>query len=216
MNKTRILVLYYSMYGNTFQMAQAIAEGVGEVPETEAQLRQAPDILPEKVVAENEAVRKARERQKSVPVATLDDLRNCDGLILGTPTRFGNMCGQMRNFLDQTGSLWQEGALVGKPAGIFTSTATMHGGQETTLVSISFTLLHHGMLIVGVPYTIPELLSTKTGGTPYGASHVAGMGLAPLTKEEKEICRALGKRVAKIAQKLTSRDPHLTSPVKGE
>jgi len=203
MNKTQILVLYYSMYGNVFQMAQAIAEGVGEVPETEAQLRQVPDILPEKVILESEEIKKAKEMQKKVPVANLDDLRNCDGLILGTPTRFGNMCGQMRNFLDQTGSLWQEGALAGKPAGIFTSTATMHGGQETTLVSMSFTLLHHGMLIVGVPYTTPELISTKTGGTPYGASHVAGMGLTPLSKEEKEICRVLGKRVAEITRKLS-------------
>lgn len=203
MNKTRILILYYSMYGNTFQMAQSLAEGISEIPEAEAQLRQVPDLLPEKIILENEGVRKAKEMQKDVPVATLDDLRNCDGLILGAPTRYGNMCGQMRNFIDQTGSLWQEGALVGKPAGLFTSTATMHGGQETTLVSMSFTLLHHGMLIVGVPYTTPELISTTTGGTPYGASHVAGMGLAPLSAAEKEICRVLGKRVAEIARKLS-------------
>jgi NAD(P)H dehydrogenase (quinone) len=202
MANIRILILYYSMYGNVFQMAQAIAEGVGEVPEAEPLLRQAPDLLPEKIMLENEGVRKAKEMQKDIPVAVLDDLRNCDGLILGAPTRYGNMCGQMRNFLDQTGSLWQEGALAGKPAGLFTSTATMHGGQETTLISMSFTLLHHGMLIAGVPYTVPELLSTKTGGTPYGASHVAGMGLTPLSKEEKEICRMLGKRVAEITKKI--------------
>jgi len=203
MKTPRILVLYYSMYGNTFQMARAIAEGIKEVPETELQVCRVPELLPDKVISENEGIQKAGEMQKDIPIASLDDLRNCDGLILGAPTRYGNMCSQMRNFLDQTGSLWQEGALVGKPAGLFTSTATMHGGQETTLISMAFTLLHHGMLLVGVPYTVPELISTRTGGTPYGASHIAGMGLAPLSKEENEICRVLGKRVAEITRKLT-------------
>ena len=126
-----------------------------------------------------------------------------DAIIVGSPTRFGNMCSQMRNFWDQTGKVWFSGALIGKPAGVFCSTASLHGGQETTLISMMLTLLHHGMLIVGVPYSVPELLTTAQGGTPYGPSHTAGAkGDQPLTEEEKVICRALGRRVAEVARKL--------------
>ena len=202
MEKKRILVLYYSLYGNVFQMAGEVVNGIKEIPGAEPVLRRVPELMPEKVILENEPMRQAQAMQQDVPLALLDDLSGCDGLVLGAPTRFGNMCSQMRNFLDQTGQIWQQGGLIGKPAGMFTSTGTLHGGQETTLVSMSLTLLHHGMLIVGVPYSVPELFTTKTGGTPYGASHLAGQGLTPLSKEEKNVCRALGKRVAEITLKL--------------
>jgi len=202
MNGVRILVLYYSMYGNTFEMAKEVAAGVSQIKDAVALIKQVPDLIPESVIAENKDIQKAKELQKNIPVTVVDDLRQCDGLILGAPTRFGNMCAQMRNFLDQTGQLWQEGVLIGKPAGLFTSTATLHGGQETTLVSMMLTLLHHGMLVVGVPYSVQALFTTRTGGTPYGSSHVAGVGFSPLTEEEKSVSRALGTRVAEISLKL--------------
>ena len=202
MAKSRILVLYYSMYGNVFRMANEVVSGIKEVESAEPVLKQVPDLLPEKLIQENQDIKKAKELQKDVPVAKVDDLRNCDGLIVGSPTRFGNMCAQVRNFFDQTGQIWQEGALIDKPAGIFTSTATLHGGQETTIVSVMFTLIHHGMIILGVPYSVKELLTTKTGGTPYGPSHVAGLGFTPLSEEEIIISRVLGKRVAEVAVKL--------------
>lgn len=202
--ETKILILYYSMYGNTFKMAQYVYEGAKKVHGVTATLKQVPDLLPEDVIQLNDAIKKAKEMQKDIDYAVLDDLKECDGLILGTPTRFGNMCSQMRNFLDQTGKIWQEGLLIGKPAGVFTSTTSLHGGQETTLISIMLTLLHHGMLIVGIPYSNVELSSTSTGGTPYGASHIAG-NLFPyqdLSVEEQILCQTLGTRVAEIAVKL--------------
>ena len=203
MSETKILILYYSMYGNTFRMAEEVSQGVKEDKGVISEIKKVPELIPDSIIQSNETMKKAREMQKDIPVATLDDLRNCDGLILGTPTRFGNMCSQMRNFLDQTGKLWQEGSLIGKPAGVFTSTATFHGGQETTLISMILTLLHHGMLVVGIPYNITELSSTNTGGTPYGASHVVGENTyQQLSQDEKVLCRALGKRVADIAVKL--------------
>jgi NAD(P)H dehydrogenase (quinone) len=137
------------------------------------------------------------------PYATLDDLRACAGMVLGSPTRFGNMAAPLKYFLDSTSSLWLSGALAGKPAGVFTSTSSLHGGQETTLLSMMLPLLHHGMIIVGVPYTEGDLLSTSTGGTPYGPSHLAGIDSdRPLTEEEKRLCIALGRRVAEIARRL--------------
>jgi len=178
---------------------------VRRVKGAEPLVKQVPDLLPENVIAGSREIQEAKTLQKDVPVATLDDLRTCDGLILGAPTRYGNMCSQMRNFLDQTGQLWQEGTLIGKPAGVFTSTATLHGGQETTLVSMMFTLLHHGMIIVGVPYSEQVLMTTKSGGTPYGPSHVAGTGFSPLTEDEKVVSRTLGSRVAEIALKIVRR-----------
>ncbi len=204
MNKAEILVLYYSMYGNTFKMAREVYQGAKEVQGVSVKLRQVPELLPEDVLQSNEEIRKGKEMQKDVPITVIDDLRECDGLVLGTPTRFGNMCSQMRNFLDQTGNLWQDGSLIGKPAGVFTSTASLHGGQETTLVSIMLTLLHHGMVVVGIPYSSVELLSTNTGGTPYGASHVVGIQqpYQELSQQEKTLCRILGRRVADIAVKL--------------
>jgi NAD(P)H dehydrogenase (quinone) len=200
--KTRILILYYSMFGNVFKMAREVAEGVKAVPGAEVSIKTVAELLPEAVLA-SPPIKAAKEMQKDIPIAEVSDLAAADGIIFGSPTRFGNMCAQLRNFLDQTGGLWVEGALVGKPAGVFTSTNTMHGGQETTLISMMLTLLHQGMILVGVPYTTPELLTTQSGGTPYGPSHVAGQNAdIPLTKEEIAICRVLGKRVAEVTQQL--------------
>ena len=201
---TKILVLYYSMYGNVFQMAQEVVKGIQQVQDAHPLLRKVPELLPESIIQGNSDIKKAQELQKDVPVATLDDLKECDGLLIGTPTRFGNMCSQMRNFLDKTGPLWLKGALIGKPAGIFTSSVSLHGGQETTCLATMLTLLHHGMIIVGIPSSNPDLMKTNTGGTPYGASHVVGMeeNFRPLSEEEKKLCNFLGKRVAEIAKKL--------------
>lgn len=200
--KPRIAVLYYSMFGNTYLMAKEVCRGVVEGG-GEAVLMTVPDLLPEKLVQSDEKIKNAKKLQKDVPVASAKDLEGIDGLILGSPTRFGNMCSQMRNFLDQTGGLWMKGALVGKPAGVFCCTATMHGGQETTLVSMMFTLIHHGMLIAGVPYSVPELGSSMRGGTPYGASAVVGPeGNEPPTETDLKIAQAQGKRIAEIAAKL--------------
>lgn len=203
-NSVKILVLYYSMYGNVYAMAKEVVSGIEQVENAQPILRKVSDLLPESVIKKNKDIQKAIELQKDVPVATLDDLRGCDGLVLGTPTRFGNMCSQMRNFLDKTGPLWLEGALIGKPAGIFTSSVSLHGGQESTCLASMLTLMHHGMIIVGIPSSTPELMKTSSGGTPYGASHVVGMqeNFKPLTEEEKALCRFLGKRVATIALKL--------------
>jgi len=189
-----ILVLYYSRSGNVAQMAQQIARGIEEVPGMVARVRTVPAVS---------AVCEATEDNipaNGPPYASVDDLRECAGLALGSPTRFGNMAAALKYFLDGTGALWLSGALTGKPAAVFTSTASLHGGQETTLTSMMLPLLHHGMLLVGLPYSEPDLTSTTTGGTPYGASHLAGpdSNLA-LSEEEKRLCRALGQRLAKTA-----------------
>jgi len=200
-----ILIAYYSMYGHTLQMARAVREGAASVAGTEAILRRIaefPDI--EKEISNNKYSKQIWEQQRDIPVCTPDDLRKADGLLLGTPTRYGNMTAQMKRLIDSTASLWLEGALEGKPAGLFTSTATTHGGQETTLLTMMPPLLHLGMIIVGVPYSTPGMLHTDgRGGTPYGASTVAGPKneLKP-TPEDLSIAEALGKRVAEIAAKL--------------
>ncbi len=204
MADVKILILYYSMYGNVYRMAEEVVTGIKEVNGAQPLLRKVPELLPEQVIKENKEIQIAIEWQKDVAVATLDDLRNCNGLVLGTPTRFGNMCSQMRNFFDKTGPLWLEGALIGKPAGIFTSSVSLHGGQESTCIASMLTLLHHGMIIVGIPSSTPQLMKTVTGGTPYGASHVVGLqkNFTELSEEEKYLCRFLGKRVAETAIKL--------------
>ena len=200
--KPKIGVLYYSMTGNTFRMAQAVCQGI-EKAGGQAVLRTVPDLLPEKSIESDERIKKAKEAQKDVAVAKVEELAEFDGIILGSPTRFGNMCSQLRNFLDQTGGLWLKGALISKPAGVFCCTASLHGGQETTLVSMMFTLLHHGALIVGVPYSIKELIETKSGGTPYGPTAVVGaMAEQPPTEIDLKIAQELGKRVSQIAGKL--------------
>lgn len=194
-----ILVLYYSRHGATAEMARRIARGVEEVPGMEARLRTVPPVS-----ATCESV-EPDIPPAGPPYATLSDLTECAGLILGSPTRFGNMAAPLKYFLDQSSSLWLSGALAGKPAAAFTSTASLHGGQETTLVSMMLPLLHHGMLIVGLPYTESALLTTSTGGAPYGASHLAGPdNQAPLSEEEKALCRALGRRVAGVARALAA------------
>lgn len=193
---TEILVLYYSHHGATRDLAQWIARGI-EQGGAAARLRTVPRIS-----ATTEAV-DAPVPDSGPPYAELRDLEECAGLALGSPTRFGNMAAPLKYFLDGTSSLWLKGALAGKPAAVFTSTASLHGGQETTLISMMLPLLHHGMLIVGLPYTSPELLTTSSGGTPYGASHHAGAaGDQPVSEHERKLCIALGRRLAETALKL--------------
>ena len=192
-----ILVLYYSQHGAVQQMAQLMARGIEQIPGIRARLRTVP-----KVSAVCEAVEPAIP-EAGAPYAELRDLEECIGIALGSPTRFGNMAAAMKYFWDGTGSLWLKHALVGKPAALFTSTGTMHGGQETTLLTMMMPLLHHGMLIVGLPYSETELNNTRQGGTPYGASHVAGLANdQPISDTEKKLCIALGKRLAQTALKL--------------
>lgn len=196
MNK-KILVLYYSRYGATAQMAQFIARGIESVKGIEAIIRTVPAVS---TVCETVA---DTIPPAGAPYVTLDDLKNCDGLVLGSPTRFGNMAAPLKHFLDTTSGLWLNGALIGKPAACFTSSSSMHGGQESTLISMMLPLLHHGALIVGIPYSEPALSTTQTGGTPYGASHVAGTdSKAPVSEDERILCVALGKRLADIVLKL--------------
>jgi NAD(P)H dehydrogenase (quinone) len=191
-----ILVLYYSRYGATAQMAQQIARGI-ELAGAEAKIRTVPPV------SNNIEASTAPIPEAGPPYASLDDLKQCDGLVLGSPTRFGNMAAPLKYFLDGTSSLWLSGALSGKPAAVFTSTASMHGGQETTLLSMMLPLLHHGMMVLGIPYTEPELSTTQSGGTPYGPSHTAGSeSKLAITEEEKKLCVVLGKRIAEITLRL--------------
>ncbi len=191
-----ILVLYYSRHGATAEMAHLVARGVEEGG-LEARLRTVPEVS-----ATCEAVDPCVP-ESGAPYAEPDDLRHCAGLALGSPTRFGNMAAPLKYFLDSTSALWLNGALIGKPAGLFTSTSSLHGGQESTLLSMMLPLLHHGMLITGLPYSETELLTTRTGGTPYGPSHLAGSDSnLPLSEEEKSLCKALGRRLAEIAKRL--------------
>lgn len=192
-----VLILYYSRRGATAEMAREVARGVEQVSGIEARLRTVPAVS-----ANTEASEDAIPARGPL-FATLEDLSGCAALALGSPTRFGNMAAPLKYFLDTTGSLWQSGALIGKPAGCFTSTASPHGGQETTLLSMMLPLIHHGMLIVGVPYSETLLFSTTTGGTPYGPSHTAGVDSdLPLSEPERRLSRALGKRLAITALKL--------------
>lgn len=192
-----ILVLYYSQQGSTLALAQIIAHGINSVSGVQARLRTVPKV------AAVTAVAAPPVPESGAPYVELKDLDECIGLALGSPTRFGNMAASMKYFLDGTSGLWMEGALVGKPAAVFTSTASMHGGQESTLLSMMLPLLHHGMLIVGVPYTEAALTGTVTGGTPYGASHVAGANSsAQISEDERKLAFALGKRLASSALKL--------------
>ncbi len=194
-----ILVLYYSRHGATAEMARQIARGIEEVPGMAARLRTVPAVSTVCAAVEDDIP------ASGPPYATLDDLRECAGLALGSPTRFGNMAAPLKYFIDSTSNLWTEGALIGKPAALFTSTSSLHGGQETTLTSMLLPLLHHGMLILGIPYSAPELMRTRAGGTPYGASHHAGAdNKQALSDDEKSLCRCLGKRLAETAQRLNT------------
>jgi NAD(P)H dehydrogenase (quinone) len=201
----KILIVYYSMYGHVLQLAQGAAEGVEAVAGVEAVLRRVEEFeAVNRVIDGNEFASQIREKQRDIPVCTLDDLRDADGILFGSPTRYGNMAAQMKQLIDSTAALWLKGALEGKPAGVFTSTASTHGGQETTLLTMMAPLLHLGMIIVGVPYSVPGMLHTEgRGGTPYGASTVAGSrGEMIPTSEDLEIARAQGRRIAEIAKRL--------------
>lgn len=194
-----VLILYYSRYGATAEMAHLIARGVEEVPGVLARIRTVPAVAPQ-----------TTERADAIPAAgppyaTLADLQECAGLALGSPTRFGNMAAPLKYFLDTTGALWASGGLNGKPAAVFTSTSSLHGGQETTLLSMMLPLLHHGMYLVGLPYAEVALGQTASGGTPYGPSHWAGPdSRKPLSEDERVLCRALGRRLAALVRQLQS------------
>ena len=199
----KVLVLYYSMYGHIEIMADAIAEGARQVEGAEAVVKRVPEIIPE-----DRARAMGVKLDQKAPIASVEELPNYDAIIFGTPTRFGNMAAQMRNFLDQTGKLWVNGSLIGKVASVFTSTGTQHGGQETTITSFHSTLLHQGMVIVGVPYSCNGLtvMTEITGGSPYGASTLAGSdGKRMPSENELEIARFQGRHVAGIAKRLTAK-----------
>ena len=195
---TDILVLYYSRYGNVADMARYVGRGVESVKPCRALIRTVPAVS---AVSEAGA---GDVPAQGPPFASKDDLARCAGLALGSPTRFGNMAAPLKYFLDSTGDLWLSGKLAGKPAAVFTSTGSLHGGQESTLLSMMLPLLHHGMVIMGVPYAEPALMSTQAGGTPYGASHVAGPESdRKVTEDEKQICMTMGARLAELSLKLS-------------
>jgi len=198
----KVLVLYYSTYGHTEILAKAIAEGASAVAGTTVELKRVPELMPKEV-----AEKAGAKLEQDAPIASPDELGNYDAIIFGTPTRFGNMAAQMRNFLDQTGGLWMNGALIGKVGSVFVSTASQHGGQETTITSFHTTLLHHGMVVVGVPYSAPGLSGGDqvSGGTPYGASTIArGDGSRLPSENELSVAKFQGEHVAKIAAKLSA------------
>jgi len=200
----KVLTVYYSTYGHVHKMAEAIAEGVKEVSGAEAVMRRVPETLPGEVLEKMGAV-DAQKSMTNVPICTVDELASADAIIFGTPTRFGNMCGQMRQFLDATGQLWAKGTLVGKVGSVFTSSATQHGGQESTILSFHITLLHHGFVVVGLPYAFQGQMRIDeiTGGSPYGASTIAGgSGERMPSENELDAARFQGKHVAQIASKL--------------
>jgi len=201
---TKIQIIFYSMYGHIYRMAEAVADGIKMVEGTEVAIYQVPELVPQNIL-EKIGAAKAREVFVHIPVANVEQLSEADAIIFGTPTRFGNMCAQMRNFLDQTGGLWAKGALIGKVGSVFTSTGTQHGGQETTIIGFHITLLHQGMIIVGIPYSESRILNMTeiTGGTPYGASTIAGPdGSRWPSENELAIARFQGKHVADITKKL--------------
>ena len=201
---TNVQVVFYSMYGHIYRLAEAIAAGAREVADSEVTLYQVPELMPDEVL-EKSGAKAARAAFAHVPVISPDRLAEADAILFGTPTRFGNMCAQMRNFLDQTGGLWVKGGLIGKVGSVFTSTATQHGGQETTLTSFHTTLLHHGMVIVGVPYSEARqmTLAEISGGSPYGASTITGGdGSRQPSENELAIARFQGKHVATLAKRL--------------
>ncbi|MEN8259192.1 MAG: NAD(P)H:quinone oxidoreductase [Pseudomonadota bacterium] len=188
-----ILVLYYSRYGATAEMANQIGRGVEEVPGATAKIRTVPAVSSVCEATEDSIP------EDGPPYGSIDDLKQCDGLALGSPTHFGNMSAPLKYFIDNTSEIWFSGALSGKPAGVFTSTSSMHGGHESTLITMLMPLLHHGMLVLGLPSSESSLMETKTGGTPYGPSHLSGNGGGSLSDDEKSLCRALGSRLAKAS-----------------
>lgn len=199
----KVLIVYYSTFGNTYKMALEVAKGVEEVSGAEPVIRTVPELIPQEIIDSREDMKKGKEMQKEVPLVTLEDFREAGAVAFGTPTRFGVVSAQLKNQIDRLSPLWQERALEGRPAGIFVSTATLHGGQEMTIFSLLPALLHLGMIFVGVPYSVQNLFTTRGGGSPYGPGHVAGPdNLRELDEDEKAILRAFGKRLAEIGLKL--------------
>jgi NAD(P)H dehydrogenase (quinone) len=198
-----VLICYYSTYGNVYKMAQLVAEGVAQVPGAVPVIRTVPELIPADVIAKRDDMKAGREAQKDVPLVTMDDFANAGAVAFGTPTRFGNVSSQLKNQIDQLTGLWLKGAFEGKPAGVFVSTGSLHGGQETTCLTLMAPLLHLGFVIAGVPYSTQELFTTKGGGSPYGAGHIAGGdNQREIDEQEAAICRALGKRLAELGLKL--------------
>ncbi len=199
----KILILYYSTYGNVYKMAKFVAEGVREVEGVDPVIRRAPELIPESIIQSRPDMKEGAEMQKDIPLVSLDDFKEASGYAFGTPTRFGNVSSQLKNVIDQLGPLWMNRVFEGKPAGVFVSTGTIHGGQESTILTLHTVLLHLGCVIVGVPYSVPELYLTKGGGAPYGPGHVAGPdNRREIDENEANICRAFGKRLAEIAVRL--------------
>ncbi len=200
----KVLIVYYSTFGNVFKMAQYIAEGVNQVEGAEAVIRRVPELMPETVIQSRTDMKAGAEIQKDVPVVTMDDFKEAGAYAFGTPTRFGNVSSQLKYQIDQLGPLWMQKAFEGKPAGIFVSTGTLHGGQESTILTLMTVLIHLGLIIVGVPYSVPDLYLTRGGGAPYGPGHVAGAdNLREIDENEANICRIFGKRLAEIGMKLS-------------
>jgi NAD(P)H dehydrogenase (quinone) len=199
----KVLIVYYSTYGNVYQMATLVAEGVTEVAGAEPVIRTVPELIPQHVIESRADMQAGKALQQGVPLVTADDFREAGAIAFGTPTRFGNVSAQLKNQIDQLTSLWLRGELEGKPAGVFVSTGSLHGGQETTILTLMAPLLHLGMILVGVPYSVQELFTTQGGGSPYGPGHVAGAdNTRAITPEEAVICRALGRRLAMVGQRL--------------
>jgi NAD(P)H dehydrogenase (quinone) len=198
-----VLIVYYSTYGNVYKMATLVAEGVKQIAGAEPVIRTVPELIPHSVIDSRPDMKAGKEMQKDVPLVTLDDFRQAGAIAFGTPTRFGNVSAQLKNQVDQLTSLWLNGELEGKPAGIFVSTASLHGGQETTSLTLMAPLLHLGMILLGVPYSVQELFTTQGGGSPYGPGHVAGGdNKREIDPQEAAICRALGRRLAEIGLRL--------------
>lgn len=199
----KVLICYYSTYGNVYRMAQLVAEGVKQVPGAEPVIRTVPELIPDSVIQGRDDMKAGRDLQKNVPIVTKDDFREAGAFAFGTPTRFGNVSAQLKNQIDQLTALWLKGELEGKPAGVFVSTGSLHGGQETTILTLMAPLLHLGMILVGVPYSVQELFTTQGGGSPYGPGHVAGGdNQRAIDEQEAAICRALGKRLAEVGLRL--------------
>lgn len=200
----KILIVYYSTFGNTFKMAKLVAEGVREAG-SEPIIRRCPELIPENIIESRADMKAGAEIQKDIPLVTLDDFKKADGYAFGTPTRFGNVSAQLKNVIDQLGPLWMQRVFEGKPAGVFVSTGTPHGGQETTIITFMTVLLHLGCVIVGVPYSVPDLYLTKGGGSPYGPGHVAeAENKREIDENEVNICKAFGRRLTEIARKLAN------------
>ena len=198
-----VLIVYYSTYGNVYKMATLVAEGVKDIAGAEPVLRTVPELIPQSVIDSRPDMQAGKAMQKDVPLVTVDDFRQAGAIAFGTPTRFGNMSAQLKNQVDQLTSLWLNGELEGKLAGIFVSTASLHGGQETTSLTLMAPLLHLGMIVLGVPYSVQELFTTQGGGSPYGPGHVAGGdNTREIDPQEAAICRAFGRRLAEIGLRL--------------